>query len=220
MGTFRRVGKVCYSISTKIYHISYKKNLFLTNALIGGSIAATGDTVVQKVIEKRKNVDLRRLAAMASWGVVYGIIGHFYFSTMSRSITFGSSPHKQALVYLVCFVPIYDTMFYVYTGFFEGQSKNEVKEELSAKLIPTLLIDAFTYYPLMYLNIRFVPLPFRVTVDNFYGFLYGVCFSYLKHHEIDIPALRINLDQKIAVEEIAYPVVLNIQAQLDVEDIA
>lgn len=176
----------------RFYQVTYNQNLLATNIFIGGACCFTGDLVVQKLIEKNEKINFRRLAVMTSYGILYGYVGHVWYLHMARSKYF-SSPNRQALLYLTCFCPLEDTIFYIFTGYLEGENTQEVVKDVEEKLLPTLLADACVYYPMMYCNIRFVPVHFRLTVDNTFNLFYATFLSYLKHHDLNAPMLKLNL---------------------------
>lgn len=192
-GRFSKLMRNGLTNLKRFYHVTYGKNLLATNIFIGGSCCFAGDILVQKLVEKNENIDFKRLAAMTTWGFLYGSSGHLWYLKMAQS-RFFSAPNRQALLYLTCFCPIFDAGFYVYTGFFEGQTSRQVAKEVEEKLLPTLVVDACVYYPIVYCNVRFLPMHLRLSVDSFMGLFYAVFLSFLKHREIDIPMLRLNLN--------------------------
>ncbi|XP_066927147.1 uncharacterized protein [Clytia hemisphaerica] len=121
--------------------IVYKKNLFLSNSLIGVSLFTIGDIFEQKCIEKRPTIDFKRTSCMAAWGLMYGVTAHLWYGFMARNAILQRRFHTQILIYMLCFSPVETVTFYYFTGYLEGQTTAETREEVSKKFLPTYLIQ-------------------------------------------------------------------------------
>jgi Mpv17 / PMP22 family. len=187
----RKITANSLQSASRLYRHVYHENLLLTNLSIGVALFTGGDIFEQKVIERCSQLNRWRVFCMGCSGLLYGSGSHLWYTVMSKSVFFASRLNEQALFYMVFFCPLENAMFYIVTGFMEGETKDEVKSELSKKLLPTYLVDFCCYYPFLYFNLRFVPFHLRTTTDLCYGLVYSVFLSYMKHHDVDFPKLNL-----------------------------
>ena len=193
LSTLRKAGFTFVRTSTRYYGM-FRKNknkLLITNLCAGVSMFIAGDVFEQFVIEKRERLDRARTLAMASWGLFYAGTAHMWYIFMSKNKLFGGNIHKQAAVFIICLAPFETLSFFYFIGYVEGESGQQIKNEISRKFLVTYLTDSAVYYPFMYMNMRFMPLHLRTAADLSYGLGYSVFLSYIKHHNIRIPLLTL-----------------------------
>ena len=204
LSTLRKAGFTFVRTSTKYYGLfrKSKSKLLITNLCAGVSMFIAGDVFEQFVIEKRERLDGARLMAMASWGLFYAGTAHAWYIFMSRSVLFHGNFHAQTWLYTLCFAPLETTLFFYFIGYVEGESGQQIKNEISRKFLVTYLTDSAVYYPFMYMNMRFMPLHLRTAADLLYGLGYSVFLSYIKHHNIRIPLLTLFEDDNVVVDDV------------------
>ena len=191
----RRISSNSLHSAARFYRHVYHEKLLLTNVSIGVALFTGGDIFEQKIVERRPKLNRWRVFSMGCSGLLYGSACHLWYTLMSKSVFFAARINIQALFYMVTFCPLENVLFYAFTGYMEGETTDEIKSELSKKLLPTYLVDFCFYYPFLYLNMKLVPFHLRTTLDLCYGIVYSVFLSYMKHHDIDIPMLSLFTDK-------------------------
>lgn len=183
--SIKRIHVFIYKNSKKLYTTSFKKYLVLTNATLTSTLFFASDFVEQKIFERRKTTEVRRLLAFTSCGFLFGMYGHYWYRIMSKIPTVANFPNRQALLYQIMFSPLEYFSFYTFIGAVEGETVEEIKHEIKNKFLFTYALDWLIYYPFLYCNIRYVPLHLRVAIDNMFGFCWTVFLSYVKHHSAE-----------------------------------
>ena len=209
LSTLRKVGLTFVRSSTRYYRLfrKSKSKLLISNLCAGVSMFIAGDVFEQFVIERRERLDRARTLAMASWGLLYAGTAHMWYIFLSRHKLFGGNIHAQAAVFMICLAPFETLSFFYFIGYVEGESRQQIKNEISRKFLVTYLTDSAMYYPFLYMNMRFVPLHLRTAADLSYGLGYSIFLSYVKHHNIRIPILTLfednddNVDNGVVDDE-------------------
>lgn len=116
------------------YNASLDKNPIFTKALTSLVGFFLGDLLAQKFLgEKGTELDMARLARMASFGfLIHGPTGHYFYSALDRLIV-GKSAVKVAskvAIDQVLWAPVFTALFFTYLGVTERKSKDEIIKKI------------------------------------------------------------------------------------------
>lgn len=184
---FHSSQRLIYQSSRYVYESAFSKHVFLTNAVISGASSAAGNLVEQYGVEKNKKLNYKKICAFAFFGAINGIAGHFWYKTLDGHRYTRNRAFRQALIGHIIFAPIEYFGFFVFMGYCDNKTKDEIKEELQKKYIFTYLLDCSLYFPFQIVNIKFVPVNLRMSIDSTYSFLWCAMLSYIESNDVNLP---------------------------------
>jgi protein Mpv17 len=165
---------------------SYNNNLesspILTKALTSLTGFALGDFLAQKFIDKRDELDLQRLARMASFGLlVHGPTGHFFYGWLDNKIKSNGAAAVASKVFIdqVLWNPIFGTLFFGYMGAAEGLGLSAIKTRIENNLWSSVK-GSWTVWPVAHaINFRYIPTSQRLLYINSIQIGYNMFLSVL-----------------------------------------
>ncbi|EEC13530.1 conserved hypothetical protein [Ixodes scapularis] len=153
-----------------------------TQIVTAGTIMLTGDVIAQKLIERRKGIDVHRAAGFFFLGLCY--YGPFlvaWYVALDRWLVLGSGTSaaikKVILDQLLC-SPVYLLGFMGLKGVFEGHQWSQIKEDVKTRYANVLATSYVIWPAAMAINFRFVPLKYRVVFSSSVALVWGTCLSY------------------------------------------
>lgn len=142
------------------------------------------EIIEQKVIEKKK-LNFRRIFSFGCCGFLSGFTGTFWYLWSGKRIAGNYKVLKQLFLYQTIFTPYEYMQFYLSVGLLEGESLQEVIDEIKSKFLITYMMDWIVFPPFMAINFKLIPLRFRFVYDNTIQLIWCVFLSFLKHHNLD-----------------------------------
>lgn len=174
-----------------------KKYPFASNALFAGSCMAWGDWATQNSEAWRRgptNVldddyiprfDLRRNAAYAAFGACWSVPGVLFYKILARhgpSTATAWGAMKGALIGELCLdLPFSVPVFLVFTDAMRGRDAQFIYEHLKRDYPACAMTSFSMWYPATIINLRFVPIHYRVMFDSAVNVCWGAAFSYLSN---------------------------------------
>ena len=167
------------------------------NGVSGGTFAIVGDVATQKGIEgcdssKGRGLDLRRVGAMALFGLFYtGPVCHTLYSSYASVLPAallrrrgGEALGSTLLDNFVHLPVLYVPAFYIGVGFMQGQSRAKVEGELRARYSETLLTSWGYWVPFMATNFAVVPPHLRTIVMQCGNLVWSGIISFISHRQL------------------------------------
>lgn len=166
----------------KGYNQMLKDQPLLTKALTSFVGFSAGDFLAQKFIDKKDDVDFKRLLKLASFGfLVHGPTGHYFYGFLDGKMPGTSAvtvASKVAIDQLI-WNPIFGTMFFGYLGLAEGQDFNGIKARVEKDLWASVK-GSWTVWPIAHaINFRFIPNSQRLLYINSVQIGYNMFLSFL-----------------------------------------
>ena len=155
----------------------------LTKAVLGGILTLISDTVVQKFIEEKEEMDVERSAAMLSWRVfIHTPIVHHWFNFAEKA--FGSGTGWRTVLIKIAAdqllaSPAVHFMFLPYMTMMEGGSVDDAKAKLEHSYVKMMTMS-YMFWPFVhFLTFGVVPLRHRVLFVNTAAMFWSGTLSYL-----------------------------------------
>ena len=167
---------------------------FATNLALGSFFGFTGDVICQFGVQKRSTseFDHPRL-----WGLTtfFG----FYASTFSLRIFamypkilphfIMKSPFREGMVSSMldnCVHSpfLYLPLFYVWTGWFEGESAKHSLYKYADQFVPAMKALLVIWMPIQFLNFSIVPRNHRVAFVGLGNLVWNVIIDYISHETV------------------------------------
>lgn len=160
--------------------------LLLTNVVSGVVVDASGDFIVQRMIERSANpYDYPRTARMATVGVSLTVPDHYWYKYLDKRFPSRSARTITVKVVLDCAImgPVNIVLFYLGMCKLEGHSWTESFSELKNKFLVTFMLDLVVWPAAQALNFYYVPPALRLMYLNGVYFVWSIILSYLKHND-------------------------------------
>ena len=167
-----------------IGQVILRKYFLPINVGVSIGCCTCAELIEQKLIEKKKDLNFRRMFSMGFCGLLSGFTGTYWYIWSSKIIG-RYRVMKQLLLYQTVFSPYEYMQFYLSVGLLEGETLKEVIAEIKSKFLFTYLADWIVFPPLMFINFKLIPLRFRFIYDNSIQLMWCVFLSFLKHHDLD-----------------------------------
>ncbi|XP_040067250.2 protein Mpv17-like [Ixodes scapularis] len=153
-----------------------------TQSVTAGTIMLAGDLTAQKLIERKKTIDVHRAAGAVFLGICYS--GPFlvaWYAALDRWLVLGSGTSatvKQVILDQLLCTPVYLLGFMGLRGVFQGHQWSKIKEDVKTKYAYVLATSYVIWPAAMAINFRYVPLHYRVVFSGSVAFVWGTCLSY------------------------------------------
>lgn len=193
---------------TKSKLVFSKKYLLLTNTIISGIQACSGDALEQKTQIRYGEIsgwNKSRSRDVALWGLLIGPFCHYWFHFLEwfipgRSIQIAAK--KLVLDQCICSPVVISTFLYM-SSYLEGKRDKELMNEVVQKG-KTLYIAEWTVWPpAQMINFYFMPYRFRVLFDNMVSLGYSWYYSYVKYGQNNqLPAPQDSTKKEHSVQHI------------------
>ena len=159
------------------YDLALRTSPYRTKALTSCFVSATGDVVAQYATTEG-DFDGARTARQSLWGLAMGPLSHNIFRALSyvRAVGPIPAPVMAVVVDQLCFsVPIHLTYFAWISSASSGFMRplTEVRADAWDRLWPALKASYMVWPAAIYMNVSFVPLPYRVLFVNVVGLYLG-----------------------------------------------
>lgn len=159
---------------------------YRTKAATSLCVSATGDVLAQQLASADGSFDPMRTARQAAWGLMQAPVTHNVFNFLARVPAVGFVPASVVGVAVdqLCISPPVHAGYFAWvsaasSGF--RRSLTEVKAEVSEKLWPAWKTGLAVWPATIYLNVRFIPLKYRVLFTNVVGVGYGMLMSTMAY---------------------------------------
>lgn len=151
--------------------IAATSSTFPRQCLTGGVLFATGDTIAQQFVEKRRsNHDIPRTVRLALYGgCVFSPLASIWFGRVLERVQFTSKPlniaTKVALDQGIA-SPAFIAMFFSITTLMSGGTVDDAKKKVEDNWWPTLKTAWGLWVPVQTLNMAVVPVQSRLLFVN------------------------------------------------------
>ncbi|KAK2992491.1 hypothetical protein RJ640_005638 [Escallonia rubra] len=160
------------------YLLQLQQHPLRTKALTAGVLSAISDIVSQRLSGIQK-LQRKRLLLKVLFGFAYlGPFGHFYHILLDKLFK-GKKDNKtvaqKVVLEQLTSSPLNNLLFMLYYGLvIEERPWVQVKSKIK-KEYPTVQYAAWTFWPVVgWINHRHVPLQFRVILQSFVAFCWGI----------------------------------------------
>jgi protein Mpv17 len=170
-----------------------KHPLFVS--LVGNTVkTASADIFTQTYIEKKKEIDYKRLSVFTTFGLVYlGGWQYFLFNNLfvkcEKLMTlakYRSLTQSSILTFLDLGLHtpfMYYPSFYIIKGYLEKQSSNEIFQTYKKNIYSDLIAMWKLWLPVQMVNFSFVPLHMRMPFITSVSFGWTVILSMMRGAE-------------------------------------
>lgn len=175
------------------YLIQLQHHPLRTKAITAGVLSAISDIVAQKLTGIQK-LQLRRLLLKVVFGAAYlGPLGHFMHKLLDKIFKGkkdSKTVAKKVLLEQLTLSPWNNLLFMVYYGLVvEGRPWVHVKAKVK-KDYPAIQYTSWTFWPVVgWINHQYVPLQFRVILQSFVAFFWGL-FLNLQARSVALPKAK------------------------------
>lgn len=165
------------------YNQSLESNPLITKAMTSLVGFLLGDLIAQKFLGgKDADLEVARLARMASFGfLIHGPVGHYFYGMLDRLIV-GKSPLKVAskvVVDQVFWAPIFTAVFFAYLGFAERKTMDDIVTKIKNDTW-TGVTASWKFWPFAHvINFALIPTSQRLLYINTLQVGYNVFLSFL-----------------------------------------
>eukprot|EP01113_Clastostelium_recurvatum_P007775 TRINITY_DN13634_c0_g1_i1.p1 TRINITY_DN13634_c0_g1~~TRINITY_DN13634_c0_g1_i1.p1 ORF type:complete len:186 (+),score=46.48 TRINITY_DN13634_c0_g1_i1:46-603(+) len=169
------------------YLRSLKEKPVVTKALTSATMSLLSNLVAQKLLERRRTLDLPRLAKFSLFGLISSPITHIWYEVCDRLFRpRAKSPtavYERLLLDQLLYAPFINIVFYTFMSIMNGRP-GDAPSTIRSQLWPTLTAS-WKVWPLAQLiNFSFVPAHLRVLFGNFIGFLWGMYLALISQKKI------------------------------------
>ncbi|CAN7948106.1 unnamed protein product, partial [Ixodes hexagonus] len=154
-----------------------------TQIATAGTMMLTSDIIAQKLIERRKVLDVERTAGFFFIGICY--VGPFmrtWFFVLDRYLVRGtgtSAAVKKMLLGQLLVSPVYLFFFIGIRAAVQSFSWSVTKETVRAKYVNALASSYVIWPAAMVVNFRYVPLNYRILFSGVVGLVWGTFLSFM-----------------------------------------
>lgn len=162
--------------------IAATSSTFPRQCLTGGVLFATGDTIAQQLVEKRRsNHDVPRTLRLALYGgAVFSPLASIWFGKVLERVQLASKPAniatKVALDQGVA-APTFVAMFFTVTTLMAGGSPQDAKQKLHDNWWSTLKTGWAVWIPVQAINMALVPVNARLLFVNVVSIFWNTFLS-------------------------------------------
>ncbi|XP_071855090.1 mitochondrial inner membrane protein Mpv17-like [Apostichopus japonicus] len=161
-----------------------------TQGITSGCVLGVGDVLAQQLVEK-KGLDghnYARTARQSFFGVIFvGPVVITWYKLLER-IYKGSgklAPLCKVATDQALFAPFIVSCFISYVAFGNGRTVPEVKSQLKADFVPTLLNAYMVFPPVQLFNFYILPLYYRPVVINIVSVFWNTYLSWKTNNPTD-----------------------------------
>ncbi|EXB77061.1 Peroxisomal membrane protein [Morus notabilis] len=175
------------------YLIQLQHHPLRTKAITAGVLSAISDIVSQKLTGIQK-LQMRRLLLKVIFGAAYlGPFGHFMHKLLDKIFKGkkdSKTVAKKVLLEQLTLSPWNNLLFMIYYGLVvEGRPWVHVKAKVK-KDYPAVQYTSWTFWPVVgWINHQYVPLQFRVILQSFVAFFWGI-FLNLQARTMALPKAK------------------------------
>jgi len=162
-------------LSWRWYTNQLKTNPIITKALTSAFIAALGNLIGQKLVEKKK-LDVSRLLKFALLGGGVAPLAHYWHLFLERNV---KGPYLKLIIHQVVWSPIVTTIFYVVLSLLDGLSDQPKRAiaTLKANWFPTVKAN-WKFWPIAnFIMFMYIPPHLRVLFANLIGLIWAIILS-------------------------------------------
>ena len=161
-----------------------RRHPFLVNAIVAGACTSLGDCITQKTSRscRGKSFDYVRNLSFAVFGTFWSVPGRLFYVTLASRVPSNTfiGAVKGALIGELCLdIPISIPLFTVSTDLMRGRDLEFAGRHLEQDF-QTCAISSFSmWFPLSIINLRLVPLKYRVIFDSVFVVVWASVFSFI-----------------------------------------
>ena len=162
------------------------------NALVAGTCSCCGDAITQRASEPE--FDAKRNVAFVAFGAFWSVPGRFLYSALARYVPSDTLTNavKGALISELCFdLPITNPVFMATTDTLRGRDAQFILDHLHRDYRDCAISSFCMWFPATVVNLRLVPLPYRVIFDNVMCVVWASLFSFLSNRRCDSPTAEL-----------------------------
>lgn len=158
------------------YGLLVEQRPILTQTFTAGILATFADVISQKIVEQKKNYDLRRTVIMGACGLMYlGPIVSTWYTFLSRlEYTTAINVFLDQFVMsppLLCGFLILQTILF-------GNGMKSVNHRLQNDFPDVIKINWMVWIPTQIVNFQFVPFQFRMLFSQVIALFWNCYLSY------------------------------------------
>lgn len=169
------------------YQSSLKTKPIVTKACTSCVGFAISDTLTQLFIEKGA-FNLKRLAKMASFGLLcHGTSGHYFYNFLDKVLA-GTTPAIVALKVAVdqtLWAPLFMVMFFSYMCLFDG-TPELIASKIKGDIFTAVKGSWMTWIPAHTINFAFVPSDNRLLYINTIQIFFNIFMSVLGNKKVEV----------------------------------
>ena len=194
-----------------------------TNAVIAGACTSLGDCITQKFdpsdggsmdagagaelettatsqqlpYNTHKSFDYRRNLAYTVFGAVWSVPGRIFYQVLATRVPTDTlmGAVKGGLLGEFCLdLPITTPIFFASTDYMRGRDTSFVVDHLVRDYKTTAASSFCVWFPAQVVNLRFVPLRYRVIFDSVCVVAWSAIFSFLTNRKLQSENERVNLE--------------------------
>ena len=183
-----------------------QRHPFLANALVAASCTSCGDWITQlgsrEAGEERPSssgqcseldgsgpeYDVRRNLAFTAFGAVWSVPGRIFYQTLARYVPTNTlaGAIKGALIgELGMDIPVSCPLFFLSTDFMRGRDREFMVTHLKRDYLPCAASSFCLWAPATVINLRLVPLQYRVIFDSVFVVIWNCWLSFYTNRETD-----------------------------------
>lgn len=155
----------------------------LCNALVAGFCASTGDFITQSSSgDGPLDFDARRNLAYTAFGMAWTVPGRIFYAFLAKHVpsnTLASAVKGALIGELAVDLPITNPAFMLSTDILRGRDLKFAAEHLRRDYLDCATLSFCIWFPSTVLNLRVIPLQYRVIFDNIMTVLWSATFSLL-----------------------------------------
>jgi len=155
---------------------------FLSNALIAGSCAGLGDYITQTASSKG-TFDTRRNFAFAFFGAFWST--PYFLVYKALAVKFPGQVLKGALISSFWWdIPVTLPCYFMITDTLRGRDIPFVMEHMTRDYVACAMSSVCIWLPSTLVNLRFIPLQYRIVYDSFVTVVSSMVTSFLSNREV------------------------------------
>ncbi|GAQ88733.1 protein Mpv17 [Klebsormidium nitens] len=155
----------------------------LTKAITSSFLNFAGDLLCQTVIEKKKELDFRRMGVISLIGLVLvGPTLHFWYGLLNRTVKIpgGAGIVSRLVLDQFLFSPAFIAAFFSTLLTLEGRP-SLIQATLQKEWVSTCIANWKIWIPFQFLNFWLVPPQLQVGAANVIALLWTVYLSFVTH---------------------------------------
>eukprot|EP00878_Enallax_costatus_P004647 GHUV01004894.1.p1 GENE.GHUV01004894.1~~GHUV01004894.1.p1 ORF type:complete len:314 (+),score=67.32 GHUV01004894.1:89-1030(+) len=162
------------------YNRMLEQNPLLIKAITAAVLSAVGNLICQVLVEKKEEVDLRRLSIFTGLGFVWvAPCLHLWYGRLATLVT--ATGNTGAILRMACdqlgFAPLFvGSMIAILTAL-DGKA-DQIVPELKSSLPSAIKANWMLWVPAQFINFRFVPVNYQVLFSNLVAVAWNVYFSF------------------------------------------
>jgi len=167
------------------------KYLLYTNVGLSFFLSGLGDLIEQKYELMTNEItqwDKRRTRDMAISGTTVGVLCHYWYSFLDRSIPGYTirTVLKKIVIDQIVGSPLCISTFFATIATLEGSTFQDFIKEVKDKAWRLYVAEWMIWPPCQFLNFYVLSTKYRVLFDNLVSLGYDVYTSRVKHHDYSV----------------------------------